>query len=458
MGSMRSALYIDFDNFFGGLIAADPVAALAVIERPSTWINRLVSAHDDGLGRRWLVLRCYMNPGGSVPDPFGGPKRLYFSRFRSSFTQAGVEVVDCPSLTHQQKNGADIRIAVDILTALRAPTRYDEFVIASADSDFTPLLQAVRADDRRTTMIATQSTVVAYEALADRFLDEQDVIELASVSAWADDDEAAADDDGAAATDGTGVGVGDGVGTGEAPAVVRTAAVPVTAEDAGNARELFEREVRRQYETATEPINLAQLSSDLLETIGRNLSGEGWFGTGSFVRALQALQLPGACFSTYFLWDSTRHEEPAPTTNVHRNDIPGLILQFSQVTNLPLIDSTSWPAVYASLAAYAARGDFNLTESSRWSRDDAADRGVSVGRGVFSYVVRACRSVGAPLDGKPAPTAQQIAAALLTNTLQKSTVAGFRPSDAETREIATWLHYEDATAEPATLTLASTSR
>lgn len=76
------------------------------------------------------------------------------------------------------KNGADIRIAVKVMTALRAETRYDEFVLASSDADFTPLLQVLRAHDRRVTVISTGSSTAAYEALADQLLDEQDVIEL----------------------------------------------------------------------------------------------------------------------------------------------------------------------------------------------------------------------------------------------------------------------------------------
>lgn len=61
------------------------------------------------------------------------------------------------------KNGADIRIAVEVMTALRAETRYDEFVLASSDADFTPLLQVLRAHDRRVTVISTGSSTAAYE-------------------------------------------------------------------------------------------------------------------------------------------------------------------------------------------------------------------------------------------------------------------------------------------------------
>jgi len=76
------------------------------------------------------------------------------------------------------KNGADIRIVIDVMTALQHETCYDEFVLASSDADFTPLLQVLRAHDRRTAIIATGSTAVAYEALADQYLDEQDLFDL----------------------------------------------------------------------------------------------------------------------------------------------------------------------------------------------------------------------------------------------------------------------------------------
>ena len=35
----RSALYIDFDNFFGGLLRSDPQAAVRIAERPQVWIE-----------------------------------------------------------------------------------------------------------------------------------------------------------------------------------------------------------------------------------------------------------------------------------------------------------------------------------------------------------------------------------------------------------------------------------
>src|SRR5689334_2004247 len=153
MEPVRSALYLDFDNVFGGLLKLDPKLAMRYAEEPQLWLSRLASGTQDEQPRRWLVLRCYMNPAGWVPHPDNEGGRLYFSRFRPYFTDAGFEVVDCPRLSHT-KNGADIRLVIDAVEALSADVRYDEFVIASGDSDMTPLLVRLRASDRRTTILS----------------------------------------------------------------------------------------------------------------------------------------------------------------------------------------------------------------------------------------------------------------------------------------------------------------
>ena len=179
---IRSALFIDFDNVFGTLLGVDEGAALAFAEDPSVWLTDLLGGDVD---RQWLVRRCYMNPSGSVANPravAGDPRtqRLYFSRYRPFFTKAGFEVIDCPSLTQRAKNGADIRIALDVMEALVAPTRYDEFILASGDSDFTPLLVKLRAADRRTTIVSASPVAAAFEAVADRHIGLQKLLDLLS--------------------------------------------------------------------------------------------------------------------------------------------------------------------------------------------------------------------------------------------------------------------------------------
>lgn len=171
----RAGIYIDFDNFISGLIEAGGDQGLRVARSPSVWISHLTRRFVLTDDRRWLVRRCYMNPGGFKIDAgLAAGHSGDFESFRSTYVNAGCEVVDCPDLTTngegRSKNAADIRLAVDVMDALQSPVPLDEFVIVSGDSDFTPLLHRLRAADRQTTVIAPGPVAAGYRAAADRFL------------------------------------------------------------------------------------------------------------------------------------------------------------------------------------------------------------------------------------------------------------------------------------------------
>ncbi|MDE8588362.1 NYN domain-containing protein [Arthrobacter sp. NQ4] len=423
---MRAALFLDFDSFFSGLMSADPASALALVTSPSQWIQRLTTSYSDGGARRWLVLRCYMNPAGSLPDPHKPGERLYFSKFRPFFTQAGVEVVDCPALTKGSKNGADIRIVIDVMTALRANTRYEEFVIASADADFTPLLQVVRADDRRVTVIATSSTATAYEALADRFLDEQDVFELIAKDASED-----------AETE-------DAASTLQLEGIHSSVLLLDGNPNVDTSYQAFATAVRRTYFEATTPINLARLSSDARTAAGVGVSDGTWFGAGSFIRAVQRLELPNVRFSQHYLWDATRHTEPAAKAVTVKPSLPAAVLHFAETTGMPTIASNEWPAVYRKLEAYAAMHVFNFTEASKWARDQASQEGFDIPRSAFTFVIRACQDGEANLNADPSPDAGTIARSTFNSVLRRAEQAGLEIGESEKQELAAWIHYQDS--------------
>ncbi|WP_308121873.1 NYN domain-containing protein, partial [Actinotalea ferrariae] len=164
---LRCALFVDFDNVYLGLRRLDPAAAEAFAGSPGHWLRALESGSDvDGdFSRRFLIRACYLNPSA-------------FSQFRPNFTRAGFSVVDCPSLTQQGKSSADINLVLDAVDALAASTHYDEFVILSADADFTPLALRCRAADRRVTIITAGPAASAYRAVADTVVTADELAEL----------------------------------------------------------------------------------------------------------------------------------------------------------------------------------------------------------------------------------------------------------------------------------------
>ena len=156
--ALKSALFVDFDNVYGALDRSSRAAADAFSRNPGGWLRWFeLGGHEDEAeapNRRILTRRCYLNPA-------------VFGRYRHRFTIAGFQTIDCPALTSHGKNSADISMALDIMEALQHPTRFDEFIILSADADFTPVLLRLREHDRRTAVLSTEITVQALKAAAD---------------------------------------------------------------------------------------------------------------------------------------------------------------------------------------------------------------------------------------------------------------------------------------------------
>jgi hypothetical protein len=143
-----------------------PDAAERFARHPSDWIGWLTSSlalpepHEEGERRRLLVRRCYLNPN-------------WYQTYRHAFLRAGFEIVDCPPVTSQGKTSTDIHMVLDIIDLLQHETRCDEFIVFSADADFTPVLRKLRRYDRRTTVLAIGFPSAAYQASADLLIDER---------------------------------------------------------------------------------------------------------------------------------------------------------------------------------------------------------------------------------------------------------------------------------------------
>lgn len=169
---IRAALFLDFDNIYTGLRKVHPKAAEEFATNPTGWLawfeQGMPTRDAESAGgdqRRAVLLRhCYLNP-------------QHFGNYRAYFTRSAFRVVDCPSLTLQNKNSTDIHMVMDVLDALRLETHFDEFIILSGDSDFTPVLLRLRALDRRTVILTTGPASQAYKAASDRVISEDVFIE-----------------------------------------------------------------------------------------------------------------------------------------------------------------------------------------------------------------------------------------------------------------------------------------
>ncbi|MEJ5895595.1 NYN domain-containing protein [Aquabacterium sp. G14] len=161
---LKSALFVDFDNVYSGLRRLDVAYAEAFASDPLRWLNWVTTqlamplAPEAPVQRRILVRRCYLNP-------------VMYQRFRFGFSKAGFEITDCPPMTSAGKTSTDIHMVLDMVDVLQSPTHYDEFIVFSADADFTPVLRKLRRDDRRTTIFAAGATSASYDASSDLIID-----------------------------------------------------------------------------------------------------------------------------------------------------------------------------------------------------------------------------------------------------------------------------------------------
>lgn len=247
---MKSALFVDFDNVYSGLRKLDQAHADRFARRPMEWMNWVVNSLAlpehvcEDARRRVLVRRCYLNPQA-------------YQRFRAPFNLAGFEIIDCPALTSEGKTSTDIHMVLDIVELLQHDVRYDEFIVFSADADFTPVLRKLRRWDRHTTVLAIGFPSAAYRASADLLIDQDEFIREALCSREADD-------------------------------VIAPPAVPEA-----NAKEVAAAAVKLIRQKVVEspvPIPLAKLASLILANV-EGIDAATWAGYGNFRRLIESQDL-----------------------------------------------------------------------------------------------------------------------------------------------------------------------
>ena len=379
---LRCALFVDFDNVYIGLQRLDPGAAEAFASSPAHWLTALETGSDaDGdFSRRFLVRACYLNPS-------------VFSQFRPNFTRAGFDVVDCPSLTQQGKSSADINLVLDAVDALSGQTRYDEFVIVSADADFTPLALRCRAADRRVTIITAGPAASAYRAVADTVITADELAELVRPR-----ETAALDESGSAAP-------AKRTRRAAAPAPVGQ---PGKAAAASSSSTPARRAVLRLVRAADRPLTGGDVAR-AAQKADPSLLTSGWDGAGSFfpwlaraVPELAAASRP----APGFVWDPKRFSE-ADLPTAAGVDLPPLQRQVVEVTDIPNLPPERYRVLLTALADDVNATPFDRPETARRVRDACQAAGEPIGRASVNTVISGVLYSG--LDLMTKTSAKQVA-------------------------------------------------
>jgi hypothetical protein len=292
-GPCLSALFVDYDNIYLSLKRKSEEAAKRFAKDAHTWLREieagnLITATNALFGnqpRRIAMNRCYGNPVPRRNAHDNSTDMNSFPFVRHHFLRAGFEVIDCPPLTAQLKNSADIRMVMDIRDLLMHDTYFDEFIILSGDADFTPVLIRLRAHARRTVIFANEFTAAPYTAICDGEVRESSLMELILA------------------------GELPAEGTGELPAAPSRDRIE-------DARRQILAEVVAGVRSSPAPVPLEALADRALRALGHEKTiATGWAGAGSF-RELLRRGLPEEIRLTdeppYLAFDVRRHMEPPP--------------------------------------------------------------------------------------------------------------------------------------------------
>lgn len=370
----RTALFVDFDNIYGGLQKQDPSAAEAFASNPTDWISWLEThpaPHDGALPyeRAILLRRCYLNPA-------------MFGRYRPYFVRAGFQVVDCPSLTAAGKNGADIQMVMDVLEALEHPTHFDEFVLFSGDSDFTPVLLRLRTYDRRTMILSAGLTAAAYRAASDVILTEEMFVEH-GLQVRPDERN------------------GDYVPAAPPPPSW-TSRSPSFAEtkrgepDRAVLRVKALNEIKALVDASPYPVVSATVAQHLMDAFGTVLTSTQWDGTGGFKAFVDSLPerpfqvswaVPG------YFYDRSRHGEPLDRQPARRiavgdEEMNAAARRIHEITDVPLLTPAQFSAVFRAIAAEVGAHGYTMTQTSRAVRDACRAAGTPVSRQDISFILK----------------------------------------------------------------------
>ena len=137
----RSAVYIDYENVAAVLAPED-------IENLIQWLED--GGFDGGRKRKFVDKKLYCN--------------VEAQRHEAVFRSHGFEVVLCEKVV-PLKNGADIRMCIDVVERLCRKRAPKEIILLTRDSDFIPLVDFAKGMRKETVILADEQNERIFEHL-----------------------------------------------------------------------------------------------------------------------------------------------------------------------------------------------------------------------------------------------------------------------------------------------------
>jgi len=489
-GAFLSALFVDYDNVYLSLKRRSEEAAARFAQAPANWLQALLSerlvrrdGEAPGLRRRLVVNRVYGNP---VPRRSGreGPNDPNsFIFVRHHFIRAGFEVIDCPPLTAQLKNGSDIRMAIDVRDMIEHRTRFDEFILLSGDADFTPVLHRLREYDREVVIYSNDHTAQPYTALCDGRIEEKDFVDFLLSDAlpapeWQDRGKLGGGDRHAEAARAVGQAVHQALGhdpSGPAPEISEREQ-PASRDGAGQAEEPTIRALMDDFRQigaeildlvvqaareAEKPVPIAYLANRAMKELGHAKTvGTNWAGCGGFLNFLSR-NLPDHLRLTeappHSVYDPARHhveggaDEEQRQSGLQRtatpqaaqeaggnrlSDLQNSITRIYEASKAPPLPPSEYQLLFHLIAAEIGDHGFQPGRTVDAVLARAEENGVRFAQQDVAFAIGAVDDVDPWLEHSRTPAA--IARAYRDVILSRCKKAGLELTDDEHQLIEVW--------------------
>src|ERR1700748_305160 len=135
-GSAQVAVFVDFENLVLGAVKELPGQANPA---PYEALTRPPGAAGGPLPR---LCRGYGN--ASVRRAYADWANPLFGGHQEDLAMNGVDLIQVARVGIQNKNAADIRMAVDAMETLIVHPEVSVFILVSGDGDYSPLVQRLR--------------------------------------------------------------------------------------------------------------------------------------------------------------------------------------------------------------------------------------------------------------------------------------------------------------------------
>jgi uncharacterized LabA/DUF88 family protein len=141
--------------------AGDLVAVFIDLENLALGAGENLPGQADPIPYKALELLCRDYGNASIRRAYADWSRPEFGKHQHNLAQNGITLIQVTRFGAQQKNAADILMAVDAMEVLITHPDVGTFMLVAGDGDYSPLVQRLREFGKRVVGVGTKASASA---------------------------------------------------------------------------------------------------------------------------------------------------------------------------------------------------------------------------------------------------------------------------------------------------------